>query len=118
MNVAYVYQPHFKNHEFRVAKVDQEGLKENFIVVTCSPSYNGVWSYPSENVKKYTVWKNGRLECLCVPIQDCERFKTLEEVVNPVVIENIKKQQEKWFKNQVSSQYGTQYKEKPEWMLK
>ena len=118
-NVAYIYQPHFKSHKFRVALNDQEGVFENFIVVTCSPAYNGVWSYPSANLKEknYEIWKNGRLECVCVPIEDCERFKTLEELKNPVVIENVKKQQKTWLKNQCNTDYGHNYKNKPDWML-
>lgn len=108
-NIAYIFQPHYNTGMFRVAKRDQFGKHFNYIVVTCSPSYNGVWKYSVKNLKDYKIWSNDGLICYCVPIDDCEKIMTLDEVDNPTVIKNIKLQQKKWCKLNNS--------EREDWML-
>lgn len=115
-NVSYIYQPHFKSNCFRVAINDQQGINNNYIVVTCSPHYNGVWRYPADNVSKYDVWYNGKVACYCVPIKDCTLMMTLDKLVNPDDIKKVKRQQKKWYMNKVTNM-NYEYKNKPEWML-
>lgn len=117
-NIAYIYQPHFKTGMFRVAVKDQLGTDKNYIVVTCSPQFNGVYSYPVSNIqeKKYDTWSNNGTNCICVPIVDCQKLKELNEVTNSEVISRIKKQQNAWYNNNITNR-DYEYKGKPEWML-
>lgn len=117
-NVAYIYQPHFKTGMFRVAVKDQLGVDDNYIVVTCSPQYNGVYKYPVSYIqeRKYTTWKNKNVNCLCIPIEHCHKIKELNEITNNSVLKEVKKQQESWYKSNVENRDYT-YKERPEWML-
>ena len=115
-NIAYIYQPHFNTNCFRVALVNQQGKKYNYIIVTCSPEYNGVWKYNANNVLNYNVWSNNKKECYCVPIRDCRRIKLLNELTNIEVINKVKSQQKKWYNNTVKNRNYT-YTDKPEWML-
>lgn len=116
-NTSYIYQPHFKTKCFRVACTEQTGPEYNFIVVTCSPQYNGVWFYPSYKRFNYEVWHNKTCPCYCVPIKDCTFIKSLNNLTNPNVIKMVKKMQTKWFKSDVLNR-DYNYKNKPEWMLK
>lgn len=116
MHTCYIYQPHFKTNCFRVAKKEQQGEIYNYVVVTCSPEYNGVWRYKADKVHNYETWVNGKLQCYCVPIDDCERIKTLTELVNPDVIRQVKRQQSEWFTNNIKNR-DYKYKEKPLWMI-
>ena len=115
-NIAYIYQPHFNTNCFRVALVNQQGKKYNYIIVTCSPEYNGVWKYNADNVLNYDVWSNNNKGCQCVPIRDCRRIKLLNELTNIEVINKVKFQQKKWYNNTVKNRDYT-YADKPEWML-
>ena len=116
-NVSYVMQPHFKSNCFRAAVKNQHGGEFNFVVITCSPEYNGVWKYNAALAPEFEIWMNGKTPCYCVPIEVCTRIRTLDELVNPVVIAAVKEQQNKWYKNQVKN-VEHQYKNKPSWMLK
>ena len=115
-NTCYIYQPHFKTDCFRVAVKEQRGFPYNYVVVTCSPEYNGVWRYNAENCDKYDTWQNGRLTCYCVPTKDCVRIKGLNELVNPNVIAKVKLQQTEWYNSTIKNR-DYEYKHKPNWML-
>lgn len=115
-NVAFIYQPHFKSNMFRVAVHEQQGSVDNYIVVCCSEKYNGVYQYPAIKRKDYGIWYNNDLACYCVPLEDCNYYKSLKDITNPKIIKEVKKLQKKWFNNQVRNRDYT-YKDKPEWML-
>lgn len=112
-NVSYIYKPHFNSNCFRVACKDQPVNSICYIVVTCSPEYNGVYRYTN---KGYKIWMNGHLPCYQVPIGDCVKIKDLKDLFNKEVIKKVKNQQKKWFIGQVTNKdaYKTN---KPEWML-
>ena len=116
MNTCYIYQPHFNSDCFRVTKIDQQGKPLNYVVVCCAPSYNGVYSWDAKKAEKYSSWKNGSLDCYCVPIKDCTFMKSLESLENPEVIKKVKKMQKNWYNNQVRNR-NYEYTKKPEWML-
>ena len=115
-NVAFIYQPHYKTHAFRVAVMDQRGKEENFVVVTCSQEYNGVWKYKSELQKNFDRWNNGKVQCFVVPISDCTFVKHLHEVKDGAIRYNIIKQQKEWIDNNVRNRDYT-YSSIPEWVL-
>ena len=116
INVAYTWTPKFVS-PFGDKKVylvpsvrDQQGVDWNYIFVTCSPTYNGVYKYPAQNVKKYTKWKNGKLDCLYVPLDDCTRIQLLDELTVPAVIDKVAKTQDAWLKR-------AQPKKLPSWLI-
>lgn len=115
-NMAFIYQPHFNTKCFRVAVNEQRGIDYNYVVVTCSPQYNGIWKYPASNIKMYSHWKNKNVECLCVPINDCVYLQTLESIQTQPIINKIKFQQQTWYKNQVQNRNYV-YTEKPDWLI-
>ena len=115
-NTAYIYQPHFNTECFRVASNSQQGTVNNYIIVTCSPMYNGVWKYSANKALNYSHWKNGNIDCLCVPIVDCVKIKNLNQIINQTVINKIIQQQQNWYKNQVKNR-NYEYVNKPEWFL-
>ena len=100
-NVAYIYQPHFMTQKFRVACKEQMGQEVNYIVVTCSPAYNGVWKWYAKDKDSIEKWNNGKLPCYCVPIKICEKIKTLDQLTNPEVIAIVESQQLKWKNKEV-----------------
>lgn len=116
-NVGFIYQPHFKTECFRVALDNQRGKNNNYVIVTCSPMYNGVWRYSPSNIEKYDRWMNGKTECVCVPIKDCDKVKTLEELTDPTILNIIKRQQNNWYKGWVKNRDYT-YVNKPDWIMK
>lgn len=115
-NMAFIYQPHFKTKCFRVAVSEQRGIDYNYVVVTCSPQYNGIWKYPASNTRMYSHWKNKNVECLCVPIRDCKYVQTLDSIGTTTIINKVKSQQLKWYNNSIVNRNYT-YAEKPNWML-
>ena len=115
-NIAYIYQPHFNSNCFRVAISKQQGTTTNYIVVTCSPNYNGVWKYSSSNLYDYPSWNNGNVVCKCVPISDCEFVKHLNQLKNEDILKQVKKQQLTWFNNQVKNR-NYDYVTKPDWLI-
>lgn len=117
VNVAYIYQPHFKTSMFRVAVNRQQGDDTNYIVVTCSPQYNGLWKYDGKLHKTCGKWVNGKTVCYEIPIAECTFVKGLNEIQQPSHIQAVVKQQEEWFNNKVRNREYT-YAEKPPWMLK
>ena len=116
MNTCYIYQPHFNTNCFRVAKREQQGREDNYVVVCCSPKFNGVYRWNPLNAEKYSSWKNGSLDCYCVPVKDCIYIKSLENLTNPDVIKHVKKLQKKWFENEVRNR-NYEYTKRPEWMI-
>ena len=100
-NTAYIYQPHFMTSAFRVACKEQASDEVNYIVVTCSPSYNGVWKWDAKNKPLVETWYNGKLPCYCVPIKMCTKIKTLEEITNPNVKSIVEAQQSQWKNKEV-----------------
>lgn len=116
MNTCYIYQPHYNSNCLRVAKKEQQGKPYNYVVVCCSPSSNGVYRWESIKAEKFSSWKNGSLDCYCVPLEECTYIKSLENLENPEVIKSVKKLQKKWFNNQVRNR-DYEYTKKPEWML-
>lgn len=115
-NTCYIYQPHFKTESFRVACKNQRGSVYNYVIVTCSPQYNGVWQYNAVNCRKYPTWTNNSVDCYCVPIKDCTFVKSLDKLENPQVIKEVKKQQKKWYSSTVTNR-AYEYVKKPQWML-
>lgn len=106
-NVVFIMQPHYNSSKFRVDASHQLG-EENYICVTCSPSYNGVWKYNRDVLKDCEYWYNNGLKCWCVPISKCTFVKRLEEINNENTIKIVKKQQSNWVKT---------YKQKPDWLI-
>lgn len=100
-NIAFIYQPHFLTLTFRVSTLSQMG-KKNFIIVTCSPTYNGVWTYDSNKQPSYNIYNNKGNKCYCVPIEDCTRIKTLDEIKDDSVLAIIEEQQRLWKNHEVN----------------
>ena len=115
-NIAYIYQPHFKTQSFRSATKDQQGKIYNYIVVTCSPTYNGVWKYDSNKTALFDIWHNGNIPCYCVPMCECEFIKSLNEITNKNILNKVIKQQKQWYNNNIKNR-NYNYVEKPDWLL-
>ena len=109
-NIAIIWQPHFITECFRVDKKKQMGKKTNYIVVCCSPSYNGVWKYDVDPDKTYEQVKNKSVICRCVPIDECEHIGGFEVITDKDLIKVIKNEQKKWFETNGKTK-------KPDWML-
>ena len=116
-NIAYIYQPHFKTMMFRPAVRDQQSDSYNYIIVTCSQMYNGMWRYDSALRSTFEKKKNGRLDCYQVPISVCTKVEKLEEITDPQIVATVKRMQEEWVSGDVKGRDYT-YAEKPSWMLK
>ena len=130
-NISFIYGPKRKdpftgewNDKYLVPAVkDQQGVW-NFIVVTCTPSMNGVYRWNKmQNMgnHKWKTWKNGRTVCYYIPKDECT-FKRFDELdmskpVNQKLIEEVKKQQGEWLKNEVKNRNYEYKKGKPDWML-
>lgn len=123
-NICYTYGPKMKDpytgkwetNYFVPALQNKKGKKTNYIVITCSPKFNGVWEWDAANLSNYDTWANGRMICLYVPICDCRKIKELAEVTNEEYKAEIIKQQKQWYNKQVKNQ-NYEYKNKPDWML-
>lgn len=115
-DISFIYQPHFKTEKFRVACKEQQGKLNNYVVVTCSPLYNGVYQYPADNLSKYQLWWNNKTPCYCVPIKDCTLIKRLQDLKNPEIVNKIRAQQKHWLNNEVKNRNYV-YKKIPDWML-
>ena len=122
-NIAYIFRPKEKNpytgnwdYEYLVPAVSkQKGKKWNYVVVACSPQYNGVYAWDAS--KKYDTWQNGRMLCYYVPISECQ-FRTFDEIspeLRKIIKPEVIKLQEKWLNNQVKNRNYI-YKKKPDWM--
>lgn len=126
--VAFITKPKFKdpftglwetNYFVPAVKyqLSYDSTVKNSIVVCCSPEWNGVWQYDKNLKKNFITWMNGKLECYYVPIKDCTKIKDLDEIQNPVMINEVKALQEAWYKGKIKNH--PEYKKKrPEWFLK
>ena len=98
-NISYIWVPKyvspFGDNEVYLTPGanEQKGSEYNYIVVCCSPSFNGVYKCKSENYKNYSTWINNKKKCYYVPINDCELFKKLDEIKNTDTLKTIKKVQ-------------------------
>jgi len=116
VNVSYIWAPKFispynDNEVYLVPAVeDQQGKENNYIVVCCSPSYNGLYKCPVKLYKDFDTWMNKKKKCYYIPISKCEYVKPLKEIEMSTVINKIKKNQRNWMKFQ-------KRKKIPEWFL-
>ena len=116
-NVAYIFQPHFNTSMFRVSANSQQSSETNYIVVTCSPQYNGVWKYSGAIHSFCGRWMNNNTVCYEIPISSCIFVKSLEEIVDKAKRKKVVKQQKDWFTKNVRNRNYT-YSEIPKWFLK
>lgn len=127
-NVSFIYGPKQKdpftgewNNKYLVPAVkDQQGEKVNVIVVTCTPSMNGLYFWNAEKSSTYHKWMNGKKACYYIPVDEC-KYKKFEELdmtkeKNQWLIGEVKKQQAKWYKGEVKGKDAYKRK-KPDWML-
>lgn len=113
-NTAYIYQPKFKEEEFWVACHLQEHPDHNFIIVTCSEHYNGVYMWKKGD--EIGMMSNGKMSCYRVPICKCQYIKSLKELTAEDVIKKVIKYQKAWCKGQVKNNNYI-YKTKPDWAI-
>lgn len=116
INIAYIYQPHFKTSMFRVAVNKQQSKDTNYIVVTCSPQYNGVWKYSGDIHKTCGKWINGKTTCYEIPISSCTFVKSLNEIIPTDKRQMVIHQQKEWLKSEVRNR-NYSYSEIPDWMM-
>lgn len=115
-NLCYIYQPHYNTNSARVA-VNCQQAEENYIIITCSPSENGLYKWKKSDLDELQFWTNGKLPCYVVPMNKCAFIKSLQEIKNEDIIKEIKKQQKKWYNKEVKNRDYEYKKGKPEWML-
>ena len=108
-NVAIIWQPHFLTDCFRVDIKKQQGKEKNYIIVCCSPSYNGIWVHENTD-KQYDLVKNKSLICKCIPTNDCIYIGGFEKIKDKDLIKEIKNEQKKWLK-------ATGKQKKPDWFI-
>lgn len=115
-NVAYTWQPKFVSpfgdkEVYLVPRVnDQKGDDYNYIVVCCSPSYNGLYKWPSKEAKNLKKFNNHGKWCYYVPFKICEFVKPLSEVQTKSNQEKIEQVQEAWYNY-------TKPKKLPSWFI-
>lgn len=114
-NIAFIYTQHNLTRCFRVAK--NHAMSEiNYIIVTCSPTYNGVYRYSRDILKDCESWNNKKLQCWCIPIDKCVKVQEIKDIKREDIRKKIIKQQKEWFNSQVENR-DYEYKNKPEWMI-
>ena len=56
INVSYTWEPKWVTEDkvpcLVPAVMNQKGVEWNYVIVCCSPAYNGVWRYKAEEAKK------------------------------------------------------------------
>ena len=109
--IAIIWTPHFKTQCFRVACDRQMSAEKNYIVVCCSPTYNGIYSWDAKKKKDYEVWPNNGRDCYCVPIEDCHFEGDLDLITNKDFYNEVRKAQMKYLKT-------VKREKEPEWLLK
>ena len=115
-NISFTYQPNFNTRTLRPLVSEQKGNKWNFVVVTCSETYNGVYKYPASKTKEFDTWGSGRNKRYIVPISDCEKIKELNQITNKETLTIIKEQQSLWLNGELPW-CKEKFDEKPDWML-
>lgn len=127
-NIAVTYQPKFvspfgDSEVYAVPAVNkQRGSSTNWVVISCSPSYNGVytWEYDANDIPK--VWKNKNLSIYYIPINKMEYVASLEEMQNRTsegakyMTKEVIKQQTAWINGKVFNQSKV-YTSVPDWCL-
>lgn len=108
-NIAIIWQPHYMSDCFRVNVKKQRGY-ENYIIVCCSPSFNGLWKYEVEEGSEYDEVKNKSITCRCVPVSDCIYIGGFEKIKDKDLLKEIKNEQKKWLK-------ATGKEKKPDWFI-
>ena len=104
INVSYIWMPKFispfgDKETYLVPGVkEQQGTEWNYIVVCCSPSYNGLYRCPASEYKNFKTWENNLKKCYYVPISKCEFVKPLEDIEMEVVRNRVHKIQSNWYK--------------------
>lgn len=76
---------------------DQKGQEWNYIVVCCSPSYNGLWKWPSKEAKHLMKWNNHGTMCYYVPVDICEFVKPIEDIQMLDVKKKAIETQRNWY---------------------
>ena len=97
-DLAIVWLPHFMTGCFRVAVNKQQGKESNYIIICCSPEYNGIWKWKTEDKKHFTKWTNNGTVCYCIPMEYCEKIQELEDIKNPELRREVRKNQENFCK--------------------
>lgn len=115
-NTCAVYQPHFNTMCFRPAISNQMGTKYNYIIVTCAPSFNGVWKYDADKTKTFETIYNGKVKCYQVPINECEKIKELKDLTNETIVAEIRRFQNSWINGEVKNNEHI-YENKPDWLI-
>ncbi len=68
----------------RVSCSDQKGDTTNYIIICCSPAYNGVYKYDAKRIGEYQIIPNGKRNCFVVPFKDLLFHSTLEDFIKKV----------------------------------
>lgn len=102
-NVAYTWTPKWvspfgdKKVYFVPRIENQKGKEWNYIVICCSPSYNGLWKWPAKEAKNLRKWNNNGRMCYYVPLDICEFVKPISEIQMTDVKQEALKTQENWY---------------------
>jgi len=110
-NIVILWQPHFETLSFRVSCDKQKDREQNYIIVCCSPTYNGVYSWDATKKDDYDIWINKTRPCYCVPIQDCKYLGPLEKIKSQEIRKEVLKAQKKYLKT-------VKRQKEPDWLLK
>ena len=119
-NIAYIYKPKFLSPfndgmTYLVPAIIKQQGRINYIVVCCSPEYNGIYGWVKN--KEYKTWKNGKLNCYYIPISDC-KFMSFEQLENykgksldkKAIFKKVKEIQNEWLEK-------NPHKDIPEWFI-
>lgn len=115
-NLVVIGEANEELQEFRAYMGRQHGEHFNHIVVTCSPKYNGWWSYPAERLHDCKLIMEKDVPCVRVPISICTLQRRLEEITDSDIVKDVIKIQKKWYKDKTIC-YPYRNMSKPEWML-
>jgi len=96
--IAIIWQMHNLTNSFRVACDRQMSKNKNYIVVCCSPSYNGIYSWDASKKNEYDIWNNNGRDCYCVPLEECHFEGDLSKITNKDFYNEVRKSQLKFLK--------------------
>lgn len=109
-NISYIWEPHYMSGCVRVDVNKQQSDDWNFVIVCCSPLYNGSYRWKGTDRDKWETVKNGKITCYCIPLTQLEKSpKSLHELPD-IYKPMIKQTQEDWFN------FGKR-KNRPDWFL-